>query len=50
MASVPCRWRCLTCDEAGEGDRAAEKHVREQRHSVMTAARPATLDRLGSAK
>lgn len=49
MATVPCHWRCLTCDETGEGDRAAEKHVQEQHHAVMTAARRSTLDRLGGA-
>lgn len=32
-------WRCQACPAEGEGDRAAEQHVRDTRHSVLTSAR-----------
>lgn len=33
-------WSCLNCDDSGEGDRAAEQHVRDTTHSVQTYAGP----------
>lgn len=33
-------WSCRTCGAAGEGDKAAEQHVRDTTHTVETYARP----------
>lgn len=33
-------WACMTCPEAGEGDRAAEQHVADTQHPVRTSSRP----------
>lgn len=33
-------WRCRTCGASGEGDKAAEQHVRETAHTTETYARP----------
>jgi hypothetical protein len=37
---VKILWACLNCDDGGEGDKAAEKHVRDHGHSVQTFVRP----------
>lgn len=33
-------WACMTCPASGEGDRAAEQHVKGTRHAVHTSASP----------
>jgi hypothetical protein len=33
-------WSCRTCGAAGEGDKAAEQHVRDTAHTTETYARP----------
>lgn len=33
-------WRCRTCGASGEGDKAAEQHVRDTTHATETRARP----------
>ena len=32
-------WTCQDCPATGEGDKAAEQHVKSTRHSVLTSAR-----------
>lgn len=32
-------WNCRTCGAAGEGDKAAEQHVRDTGHATETHAR-----------
>ncbi|WP_374457738.1 hypothetical protein [Nocardioides sp.] len=33
-------WYCRTCTACGEGDKAAEQHVRDTAHTVETSTRP----------
>lgn len=33
-------WACMVCEASGEGDRAAEQHVRDTQHGVRTSVRP----------
>lgn len=33
-------WICRQCGASGEGDKAAEQHVRETTHTTETRARP----------
>jgi hypothetical protein len=33
-------WSCMACEASGEGDKAAEQHVRDTRHGGQTYARP----------
>lgn len=35
-------WLCRTCGASGEGDKAAEQHVRDTTHTTETFARPRT--------
>lgn len=32
-------WRCLDCDEHGEGDKAAERHTKQTGHATITGVR-----------
>jgi hypothetical protein len=33
-------WRCLDCDAHGDGDRGAERHVRDHQHGTATTTVP----------
>lgn len=41
------RWRCLTCDAHGDGDKAAEHHTRDTTHPTMTSHTPTAPARTG---
>lgn len=32
-------WRCSRCEASGEGDKAAEQHVKDTSHGVFTSSR-----------
>ncbi|HKY57616.1 MAG TPA: UBP-type zinc finger domain-containing protein [Aeromicrobium sp.] len=46
--SLHYTWRCVTCEEAGEGERSAalaEKHTRDTQHPTITRAVPSTINK-----
>lgn len=43
-------WRCRTCGASGEGDKAAEQHVRDTTHCTETSTRPRTAEQQQSVR
>lgn len=37
MKALTVYWRCMTCDERGEGDSQAERHTKRSGHSTITS-------------
>lgn len=33
-------WRCLVCEDKGQGDKPAEKHTRDTQHATTTWMSP----------
>jgi hypothetical protein len=43
-------WLCRTCLASGEGDKAAEQHTRDTRHTTETSTRPRTPEQAQSVR
>lgn len=43
-------WLCRQCGASGEGDKAAERHVRDTRHTTETSTRPRTPEQQQSVR